>query len=364
MFTSGERKFTIFDIFFIIILLLSITQIIFSGILRHLVKSKLENYKNSITEEKDIPILALESIKFTEEKSKPRYYPGISNLGFAGELILDCYSGLCKEAQKGYEYECSEDSEGDTYCYYQYKEFLDYAYKMDSKCSFECFELKGKECNNCIDSSKYKDSKGICSINTNASYSYGKYCLSNNVIYIWKGKKYIPKLIKRDYSYLNNAILKNEECPTKTKNCGIIDDNENKLCIPDNLECPINIISEIKINNNNSSFKVGNKTFYYGYDENSINKKIISGLYADTDIYLNNNNRDNDILDTYTISGLLEENKKLYKGLNLGFDPYKEKDIDKKGKSYLKIKYNENVDLFFMRERKIFILKRKIFKII
>ena len=98
MFTSGERKFTIFDIFFTIILLLSIIQIIFSGILRHLVNSKLENFKNSITEEKDIPISGLESIKFTQEKSKPRYYPGISNLGFAGELILDCYSGLCIEA--------------------------------------------------------------------------------------------------------------------------------------------------------------------------------------------------------------------------------------------------------------------------
>ena len=46
----------------------------------------------------------------------------------------------------------------------------------------------------------------------------------------------------------------------------------------------------------------------------------------------------------------MEDNKILYKGLNLGYDPYLDKDIDKKGKSYLKIKYNENVDLISMRE--------------
>ena len=45
-----------------------------------------------------------------------------------------------------------------------------------------------------------------------------------------------------------------------------------------------------------------------------------------------------EILDTNKISELLEENQKLYQGLDLGFDPYKNKDIDKKGKSYLKVK--------------------------
>jgi len=56
----------------------------------------------------------------------------------------------------------------------------------------------------------------------------------------------------------------------------------------------------------------------------------------------------------------LEENKILYKGVNLGFDPYLEKDIDKKGKSYLKIKYNKNVDLNDIREKYNNYLKKTI----
>ena len=246
-----------------------------------------------------------------------------------------------------------DDYEESLYCYK--KDVLETYYedRIDYNCSFECFELKANTCNNCTNPSfKYNDTKGKCSRNTNDIYSYGKYCLSDNIIYFWKGGKYENKSIKIDISYLNNVILKNEECPDKTKNCGILDDNENKLCISEDLNCPINTISEEKLNNSYSSFKIGNKTFYYGYDENAKhNKKIISGLYVDTDIYLNKEEENYTLLDTYTISGLLEENKILYKGVNLGFDPYLEKDIDKKGKSYLKIKYNKNVDLNDMREK-------------
>ena len=363
MFTSGERTFNIFDIFFIIIFLLSIAQIIISSILRQQMNSKLKNY--SIIKVEEIPILALESINFTQDKIKPKYYPNIPNLGLTGELILDCYSGLCAEEKwrtKTKEI-CEEDDEGDTYCYD--KDFLEKYYedRIDYNCSFECFELKGNTCNNCTNSSFiYNDTKGKCSRNTNDIYSYGKYCLSDNIIYFCKGGKYENKSIKIDNGYLNNVILKNEECPDNTKNCGILDDNENKLCISDDLNCPINTISEEKLNNSYSSFKIGNKTFYYGYDENAKNKKIISGLYVDTDIYLNKEEENYTLLDTYTISGLLEENKILYKGVNLGFDPYLEKDIDKKGKSYLKIKYNKNVDLINMREKFNNYLKKKSFQ--
>ena len=49
----------------------------------------------------------------------------------------------------------------------------------------------------------------------------------------------------------------------------------------------------------------------------------------------------------------------LYKGIDLGFDPYKEKDIEQKGKSYLKIKYNENMDLTPIREKANNVIKKK-----
>ena len=58
-------------------------------------------------------------------------------------------------------------------------------------------------------------------------------------------------------NYATDAKLKNEECPAKTRNCGILDDDKNKLCLRDDIDLPINIISEEKINNINSYFKVG-----------------------------------------------------------------------------------------------------------
>ena len=79
---------------------------------------------------------------------------------------------------------------------------------------------------------------------------------------------------------------------------------------------------------------------------------IIAGLVAETDLLLNKNNDDKYIIDNYTISGFLEDNQNLYKDINLGYDPYKIKDIDKKGNSYLSIFYNENIDLFLLRNKK------------
>ena len=351
MFTSGERTFNIFDLFFIIILLLSITQIIISVILRNQVNSKLEDYQYSIEEVEDIPISSVESIIFTKNTTKPEYKPTTPNLGLAGDLILDCYSGYCTEefTGEGSREVCRSNGNADEDCY---DEPYEYTYKkdiIDYRCSFECFESKEKECNKCNTTSD--SSKGKCSRNITDKYYSGKYCLSDNVIYFWKGEKYSAEGINRGYSYLKNAILKNEECPKFTTYCGIIDDNENKLCIDSNLKCPINIISEEKINNINSYFKIDNKDFYYYFDETAKNKKVVAGLFVDTDIYLNKKEKDYALLDIYTISGVLEENKILYKRVNLGFDPYSEKDIDKKGKSYLKIRYNENVDLNSLREK-------------
>ena len=90
---------------------------------------------------------------------------------------------------------------------------------------------------------------------------------------------------------MDNAILKDEECPEGTKNCGVIDSNENQLCLRNNLNCPVNYISEEKLSKDYSSVLIGNKTFYYGNDD-SIKRRIIVGLVADTDLLLN---KDNDI---------------------------------------------------------------------
>ena len=59
-------------------------------------------------------------------------------------------------------------------------------------------------------------------------------------------------------------------------------------------------------------------------------------------LYINKEeeNENTIILDTYTIRGLLKDNYDLYRGVYLGYDPYELHNIDQKGKSYLKVRYN------------------------
>ena len=299
--------------------------------------------KRSEKKVEDIPLTSLESFDFIDDKTIPEYPH--SNLGFTGKLILDCYIGTCTEeifhkqtrTVCNYDDDCKEVDESWT----EYKKIIDY------DCSEQCMKEGGEGCY----CSKPYNNRGTCERKTDDDYEEGKICYGDNIIYFWKGKKY--KILKSlNLTYLDNVFLKNESCPSGTKYCGIIDNEEKKLCIKSNLNCPINYISENKENNDYSSVLIGNKTFYYGYDDNKSNRKIIARLGADTDLYLNDDKTENVIIDTYTISGFLEDNKNLYKGIDLGYDPYNTKDIDNKGKSYLRAYINENVDLNKHRQEK------------
>ena len=325
-------SFTKLDIFFSIILIL-----IGIGILTLIIilfSNRPEPLKESKTS--DITISTISSMNFTEIDSLPVYSESNLNLGLAGRLILDCYTGICQVEDYYYD---SDDSLVE-----YYEDVLDYS------CSQQCSYNSNQECNCNIENSK---SKGKCSRKYDDQYEIGKYCYADNVIYNWKGKKYVA-LRKNILSYYNNAKLKEEECPLGTKDCGIIDDNENKLCVSSSSNCPINYISENKTNPNkiHSNVIIGNKTFYYTFDDDTKNKrKIIAGLVADTDLYLNQDNDEKVIIDTDTISGFLSDNKNLYRQVNLGFDPYKEENIDSKGNSYLRIFYNKKVDLADLRDK-------------
>ena len=289
----------------------------------------------------EIPITGLRSFDFIENKTIPEY-PS-DNLGNAGRLILDCYTGTCIHDILHTDYSVYCDS--DDSCYTEDEFWMEYRPTIDHYCSEQCYETGNDECN-C--SEPYEDI-GTCENKMDDKYENGKVCYAYNTIYYWKGKRYTN--IKTDiYYYLDDAILKDEECPEGTKNCGIIDSNENQLCLRNNLNCPVNYISEEKLSKVYSSVLIGNKTFYYGNDD-SIKRKIIVGLVADTDLLLNKDNNKKDIIDNYTISEFLEDNQNLYKEVNLGYDPYKKEDIDSKGKSYLRVFYNEeNVNLTSLRE--------------
>ena len=281
----------------------------------------------------DITISYFSSLNFVINNSLPVYDESSNNLGLAGRLILDCFTGICQVEDFYY------DDYDDTVFYD--RDVIDY------RCSKQCSYNDSKYCNCAV----YVYVQGECSRKYNDSYEEGKYCYTDNVIYKWKGKKYNP--INEDVlTYYKDAKLKEEECPIGTKNCGIIDDNENKLCISSDSDCPINYLSENKLDSNkvHSTVDIGNKTFYYTFDEDTkMKRKIIGGLVADTDLYLNKDNNEKVLIDTDTISGFLADNNDLYKGINLGYDPYKDKNINNKGKSYLRIFYNNKVDLKKLR---------------
>jgi len=326
-------------IFSCIIILLTITLIILIISLTVKKPKVLSEYKVKIK-----TIIGLESLDFIDNISIPEYPH--ANLGLTGKLILDCYTGTCiKEIiHKDTYTTCSDHRDP---CSESLIVWTEYRPIIDHFCSEQCYEYKSKECNCTEEFHK----KGTCEHKMDDYYIEGKICFAYNTIYFWKGKRY--EILKEStYNYLDNAILKDEECPKGTKYCGIIDGNENKLCIESNLKCPINYISDDETNSNQdySSFSFGNKTFYYGYNDSLKDKKIVMGLMVETDLYLNEDKYEKEIIDLYNISEFLKDNQNLFKDINLGYDPYSEKDIDKKGNSYLKAFYNtEQFDLTDLR---------------
>ena len=263
-------------------------------------------------------------------------------------LILDCYIGTCiKEIfHEVVGTTCSDHRDP---CHDYDDSWTEYRPIIDRFCSEQCYEYKSEECN-CTD--EFQE-KGTCEHKMDDNYIEGKICYAYNTIYFWKGRRY-EILNESIYNYLDNAVLKDEECPKGTKYCGILDGNYNKLCINSNLKCPINYISNEEGNKNQdySSFSFGTKTFFYGHNDSLIDKKIVMGLMVETDLYLNGDNYEKEILDLYNISEFLKDNQNLFKDINLGYDPYSDKDIDNKGNSYLKAFYNnETFDLTDLRNR-------------
>ena len=346
----AKRKLVpLITILLIIMIILSIILFIYCIVLISLFASKLKKRKERDVEDKIIR--TFDTFNFIYDPIRPIYSPNNENLGLAGRLYLKCYIGYCLQFKTKYNVEFGLDDDGPTLELHK-KGYIYYHIKYN--CSLDCFYSKGSLCHSCP--SDYEE-EGECLINDDDNeYDIEKLCFGDNIIYFWKGKKY-QSFQNKVYTYLKDAKLKNESCPENTKNCGILDDEENKLCIPVNYDCPPNIISTTKLNSSKySTSLIDNKTIYYTYDENAINNKIIAGLYADSDIYINKeeeNENNTIILDTYTISGLLKDNYLLLRGINLGYDPYEINDIDKKGKSYLKVRYNtKRPNLISMREQK------------
>ena len=282
------------------------------------------NYTNP-----DITIQAIKEFDLKPNITIDYYKENMSFLGLTGDIKLICYSGLCQkylkkicERERCYS---SSDSEYFFNVFNKNKRRLSscetYTYNCsfiektpEFKCSEECATNRYSDyCDSC--SYKYDSKVGYCeSFNRYILYTNDSiYCKPSNIIFFWKELYY--EKISYEYSYANDAVLKNETCPDGKRPCGVLDIYGNKLCIPKNEKCPINYI---KMGNEPPDkvhsfvpIKVGNKTIYYSYDFVE-DGRIIKGLYSDSDIEIKYNKICSQ-LDTYNLSYFLNENKNIYK---------------------------------------------------
>ena len=135
---------------------------------------------------------------------------------------------------------------------------------------------------------------------------------SKNGTNIYKNINFIF-VINHNYSFYFQYLIKNNrECPNNTNKCGIFDTLNNILCLPINIECPINHIiignsskfDKEKIPNIEYIVKEINKNSQLYYTNKAINETIIShfilskyGICADPK--KNDNENDNSCENRY-----------------------------------------------------------------
>ena len=339
-----------------IIIFLALFKLIIAIINYSISSNKIEYFEEN---DPDIIITGLSFIEFLEKRNPEEYIISEPNLGSTGKIIFDCFRGECtfKQLSICYRRECSKNTKKTscrTVSYQCYKEFYKYMYD----CSYECRTKGELLCNSCPITAE--SLIGNCSRKENDDYDIQKSCLADNVIYNWNGSYYYRINGTSSYgerTYLKNAVQADETCPSSMKMCGILDKLGNKLCIPKTNPCPINYV---KVSNNSLDNKynytisnIGNKKLYYTNE--AVSEKIIGGLYVDSDLLIQYKDEECEILDTGSISELINDNKKLYKNV-LNFDPYSENNIDSKGKSYLKwciVGKGRNKDLNIMKKENI-----------
>lgn len=308
-------------------------------------------YKLEYLEENnpDIDLTGIKSFDFKYESDyyilNDDYYYGKPDLGNTGKVYLVCYEGKCK-----YSYDdtctrevCETDEYGEEECWDEeytctsYKSFYEYdaAYscRFNGYCSYSY----------CSGYSYYDYDSCHCSKDRNAKKQKDyESCTADNLIFNFEYYYYDKENAVSDntkYSYLKSAVTKNESCSEGKKFCGYLDDLGNKLCYDNYDKCPMNII----ISDNKSEYyskEIIDQRIYYTKepDETNDNHRVLGGFFVDTDLMINYNvdNGDCQIITTGKISTLLDShNNELYRD-SLRFDPYKDKNIDLKGKSYLK----------------------------
>ena len=337
-------------IFYIILAVLSLVSFSFT----------IVNYIRSIQitesveqEDPDIYITGLKKVEFNH-KLESEYHEGMSNLGNTGDIKINCFLGTCKYDFKklckftDWVSESTYDDDEVVLGYYVHEEKMcsnrrtEYQHTCSAGCRLNrhetcgSFYCRGNDYN-------YVYISSSCSKIDSDEENPHKSCGADNLILFWKQLNYKSSNYSTygTYKYSTNAISSKEKCEdTGRKNCGILDNLGNKLCLPKDAECPINLVTTkseiIEKYQHFYTINLNDKKIYYTNE--AVNEgKIIEGFYVDSDLLIKYPGPECEIIDTWTISELMYTNpNKLYQE-SLDYDPYEDDKIDSKGKSYLKI---------------------------
>jgi len=100
---------------------------------------------------------------------------------------------------------------------------------------------------------------------------------NNNInLNVWKGKKLCVERMEKKYNFfmLNQYKTSNNSCEDGFRFCGVFDTNENVLCLPENLECPISNVFVDNEKNVNNYETISLSNDYYLHFSKSANEKI------------------------------------------------------------------------------------------
>ena len=368
------KAYSKFHVFYTVIFATNIIALCLMTINYCMSSYSLNYYKE---EEPNIDLTGVKSFHFSKGAIQ-EYRPETSNLGTTGKLFYNCFLGTCTfgedyactkrvcyqvkktkyfKVEKKSKYSSTDYDDDDDDYYYgdddqdEYETVCedvestctDYHTYEDHSCSEECRRSKKSSCGSyyCSSSSNgYYYSSSKCKHEDDSDDYYSpKSCIADNIIYNWRNY-YYEKVNASEYgehTYLDSAVPANETCPRGKKQCGILDNLGNKLCYDNDEECPINHIT-LKQPNSTLKYKsvvVDGVTIYYTNQANETGR-VLGGFYIDSDLLPKYDKEDCEIISTSSISSLLySHNNQLYRD-SIGFNPYKDKSIDKKGKSYLK----------------------------
>lgn len=169
---------------------------------------------------------------------------------------------------------CITSSDFDTAGFYldfvisNHNQELVYSVEVNSSCNVSNLlfnydylgSSEGCECTS-VDGKKTLINSNLCNDNVNNSNCISVDKVSDAKLNAWRGLSTIctkrvssvPKSSFTYYDYLQQAVSENSTCIQGHKDCGALDGLKNRLCIPNQYDCPLNYLSIGKSNDTTNS---------------------------------------------------------------------------------------------------------------